>query len=267
MSSNKNITRKNRKTYDPSDQDPVVVPVSEPIQNPVPISDEVPELEPIQDPEEVPEEVLEEDLKEIELLENNISLDPIFEKKFKLQEYAKMIDKEINDLKPPYTYININYFSYIEIDGIPVRIYVGKEKYKKTYKFLIVVEQSVIESEDTRRKNRDIVLYSDYNYKDVCAVLEHIEEVKKSYKLIEHYLKSPFGVQFVQTQREIYPIPPDKKCSVCYEPTIEYSVCKHPICFRCRYECIMSKNIMCPICRNGTLKLFPKELALEDETE
>ena len=83
--------------------------------------------------------------------------------------------------------------------------------------------------------------------------------MKKSYKLIEHELMSPDKIQFVKTQRRIYPLSPDKIC------TIEYTVCNHPICFRCRYTCIISDNIMCPICRDGELKVFPTELASEDE--
>ena len=233
MSSKKNTTRKKRKTAD--------------------------------EDEDEEEEEDEEEVQEIELQENDtILMNATIEKKVYLNQYAKMIEKEITDLEPGYTYTPINGYTYIEIDGIDVTIYIGKDKNKKdSYKYQINVDDSIMESEDTDRNDIDIVLLSGKNYKNILSILEHIEEVKNSYKFIEHYLRSPDRIQYINTQRKIYPIPPDKKCSVCYEPTIEYTVCQHPICFRCRYTCIVSDNLMCPICRNGELKLFPKELAPE----
>ena len=214
------------------------------------------------------EEEQEEEIKEIELQENDVLLiNPILEKKIDLIQYAKQMEKEIKDLKPPYTYTCLNSYTCIEIDGIPVSISIGKgkEKNKNTYQFQIIADSSGIKSEDTDRYDRDITLHSGNAFHNVLSILKHIEEVKNSYKLIEHELMSPDKIQFVKTQRRIYPLSPDKTCSVCYEPTIEYTVCKHPICFRCRYRCIMSNTVMCPICRDGELKLFPTELASEDE--
>ena len=206
----------------------------------------------------------EEEIKEIELQENDVLLiNPILEKKIDLIQYAKEMEKNIKDLKTPYTSTCLNSYTCIEIDGIPVTIYVGKEKGKNTYLFQIIAEGSGIQSEDTDRYDKDIALLSGNAFKNVLSILKHIEEVIKSYKLIEHELKCPNQIQFIKTQRRIYPLSPDKNCSVCYEPTIEYTICKHPICFRCRYTCIISDNIMCPICRNGELKVFPTELADE----
>jgi hypothetical protein len=206
-----------------------------------------------------------EGIKEFELQENDISMNPILEKTFYLFVFAGKIEKIIKDLKPPDTYTCLHNYTSIEIDGISVFISVGKEKNKNTYQFQIVAESSGIKSEDIDRDDPYITLHSGNGFKNVLSLLEHIEEVKKDYKLIEHELMSPDKIQLVKTQRKIYPLSPDKNCSVCYEPTIEYTVCKHPICFRCRYTCIMSNNLVCPICRNGELKLFPTELAEEDK--
>jgi len=120
-------------------------------------------------------------------------------------------------------------------------------------------------SEDTNRNDRDISLHSGNEFKTVLSILEHIDDVKNNYKLIDCELKSPNNTKFIKLQRKIYPIPTDKNCSVCYEPTTEYTVCKHPICFRCRHTCIMSNNLVCPICRDGELRVFPTELSYEDE--
>ena len=231
MSSKKNTTRKNRKKEDPEE-----------------------------------EEEEEENIKEIELQENNHLLtNPILEKKIDLNQLAIVIENKIKNLEPRYTYTTVNSHTHIEIDGIPVTIYIGKDRNKDTYKFQMIAEYGNIKSEDTCRDDRDIAIHSGNAYKNVLSILEHIEEVKNSYKLIDNELLSPKTMELIKLQRKIYPIPSDKNCSVCYEPTIEYTVCKHPICFRCRYTCIRSNNILCPICRNGELKLFPTELAAENE--
>jgi hypothetical protein len=207
----------------------------------------------------------EENIKEIEIQENDTWMSPILEKNLDLIQYAREMERTITDLKPPYIWECLHHYTCIEIDGIPVTIYVGKEKNKNTYRFQIIAESSGIKSEDTDRYDRDITLHSGNGFNNVLSILKHIEKVKTSYKLIEHELMSLDKIQFVKIQRRIYPLSPDKNCSVCYEPTIEYTLCKHPICFRCRYTCVMSNNLVCPICRNGELKVFPTELALEVE--
>ena len=58
-------------------------------------------------------------------------------------------------------------------------------------------------------------------------------------------------------QREFMPISQDKICIVCYEPTIEYTTCKHSICLKCREKCICQGNKMCPMCRTSDLSIYP----------
>ena len=207
-----------------------------------------------------------EELVGIELKENDICMDPTLEKKWDLIEYAKFIEKKIQNLKPPDTYISLYAYTILEIDGMPVIISIGKEINKKTYQFQIIADSTPrIKSEDTDRNDRDISLQSGKEFKTVLSILEHIDDVKNNYKLIDSKLKSPNDTKYIKLQRKIYPIPTDKNCSVCYEPTTEYTVCKHPICFRCRHKCIMSNNLVCPICRDGELRIFPTELSYEDE--
>ena len=207
----------------------------------------------------------EEDIIEIKLQENDISMNPLLEKKFDLFQYSKKTEKKIKNLEPPDAYICLNSHTNVEIDGILVNIYIGKEKDENTYQLQMIAKGSDIKSEDTERDDRDIPLYSSNGFNTVLSILEDIEEVKNSYKLMEHELMSPRKMERIKLQRKIYPLSSNYNCSVCYEPTVEYSICKHPICFRCRYTCIRSDNLVCPICRKGDLKLFPTELAGEDE--
>jgi len=168
--------------------------------------------------------------------------------------------------------INICNDSYVEIDGIPVDIFIIKKKISYNYKYncKIIIKNSLIflnndadvDDEDEEDKDEEIegvILFERTAYTDIRTLLEDIE-VFKTYKFIDHKLLYPEDMEYIIMQRSFFPIPVDKNCSVCYEPTNEYTVCKHPICFRCRYSCIVSKNVTCPICRKGKLERFPDEL-------
>ena len=109
-----------------------------------------------------------------------------------------------------------------------------------------------------------IILLERKDFSTITDLLKTIKIVKRDYKLINHDFLSPESVEYVNLQRIFFPIPTDKNCSVCYEFTTEYTVCRHPICFRCRYKCIESNKQTCPICREGKLKRFPNELAYLD---
>lgn len=192
------------------------------------------------------------------------------EKEELLLTFAENIKNVIDDYKSE-TGINICSDSYVEIDGIPVDIYIIKaKKYPCKFNCKIIIKNSLIflnndadvddeEEEDKDEEIEGIILFERTGYTDIRTLLEDVE-VFKTYKFIDHKLLYPEDMEYIIMQRSFFPIPADKNCSVCYEPTNEYTVCKHPICFRCRYACIKSKNVTCPICRKGKLKRFPDEL-------
>ena len=175
------------------------------------------------------------------------------EKEEFLSKYAEILEKRVNGNFPHHT--NINHYSYVEIDGVSVDFWVEKET-DNTYSFSITVVDNII-----KKNNLDIIILLQLkDFKDIRTLLQQIEIVKRDYKLIEHNILSPEDIEYIRMQRTFFPIPTDKNCSVCYESTNEYTICRHPICFRCRYKCISSNMNACPICRENNLKRFPNEL-------
>jgi hypothetical protein len=177
-----------------------------------------------------------------------------------LSTFAKLIEQRIDNLPSCTTHTNITEYTYTLIDGILVKIYIGKEKNKNTYTYHITFPSYYITSDDEEQEDRDIYSYWKDECKNVLSILKDIEEVKTYYKFMEHELLSPQQIEYAKMQRTYFPMPPDKKCSVCYESTCQYTICNHLICFRCRFTCIESGNFMCPICRAKELRFFPSEL-------
>lgn len=209
----------------------------------------------IPNPEE--KEEREEEKKE----ENDITImNPSFFNEDYISKFTKLIEWKLENLEENWNYTNITEYTYMVIDGILVNIFIGKEKNKNTFRYHITFPSYYITSDDTKQEDRDIYCYRKDGCKDVRSIVEDIEEVKTYYKFMEHELLSPEQLKYAKMQRTYFPMPLDKKCSVCYESTCQYTVCNHLICFRCRYKCIDSGNFMCPICRDSELRFFPSEL-------
>lgn len=177
-----------------------------------------------------------------------------------MTKFAKLIEVQLGNLEDDKDFLNICNYTYIVIDGIYVYIFVRKEPRKLTYSYHITFSHHYAISDDEEIEDRYICGFQKKGCKTILSILEEIEEVKTYYKFMEHELLSPEDMKYAKMQRAYFPMHPDKKCSVCYEPTFQYTVCNHLICFRCRFTCIDSGNFMCPICRKEELKLFPSEL-------
>ena len=187
------------------------------------------------------------------------------EKEELISIFAKNIEQLINNHHTDGTYINT--YSYVEIDGLPVDILIQKDFDANKYTFKIKITNNIIFLNNNNNNNNEddeiiLILWTGFN--NIQNILEKIEIIKKNYKLVEHSLLSPEEIEKLNITRSFFPIPSDKKCSVCHKSTIEYTVCKHPICFRCRYNCIASNKDTCPICNLGKLNRFPNELIFHD---
>ena len=184
------------------------------------------------------------------------------EKKELLSTFVENIEELLNTQHRNGTYITC--YTYVEIDGLPVDISIEKENEgKNVYTFKIKIVNNTIFLDDTTTKD-EILLLSWTGFNTIESILEKIEIVKKDYKLVDHHILSPKDIEDLKIKRTLFPIPTDKNCSVCNETTIEYTVCKHPICFRCRYNCIATNIHTCPICNFGKLNRFPNELIYHD---
>lgn len=176
------------------------------------------------------------------------------------------LSKEIESYLQRYsedTY-NLTRYTLFEIDGIQSDIFIGKEGDSYYYHFVaknIEYEDRNQDEDEEENEDTDFILIEKNGFDSVLEVLEHIEKVKTTYTFLDFYLLSPENKEIAKLHRSFLPLPPDKICSVCYEPTVEYTICKHPICLKCREKCITNKRKMCPVCRSSQLRLYPFELA------
>jgi hypothetical protein len=157
-------------------------------------------------------------------------------------------------------------YTLFEIDEIKADIYIAIDEETKdniipSYYYKII-SKNIYEidddaSEEEEDKTKDLVIYDNYGFDTIISLLEDIEYVKKNYKILDYDLLSPESMEEAIAQREFIPISQDKICTVCYEPTIEYTTCKHSICLKCRDKCIVQGKKTCPICRNSDLCIYP----------
>jgi hypothetical protein len=176
---------------------------------------------------------------------------------------SNIIEKSLQ--RNPNKEYNLTKYTLFEIDEIQADIYISIDTEKKEQYYYKIISKNIYYeidddistiSEDDD-KTKDLVIYDNYGFDTIISVLEDIDYVKKHYKILDYYLLSPENMEEAIVQREFNPISQDKICTVCYEPTIEYTTCKHSICLKCREKCIVQGKKMCPICRNSDLCIYP----------
>ena len=174
----------------------------------------------------------------------------------RIATFAKVLEEQlVISAISGHNLIKITHHTIVIIDDVLVDIFVGKEDNKYNY---YITNCKLMSSSGSR--DDDIIFIEIEDISTLVELLTHLEEVKKTYRFIEHKLVSPSEYEFAKNQRIFFPIPSDKCCSVCYDSTIEYSICNHPICFKCRMKCIMSEKDSCPLCREEKISIFPQVL-------
>ena len=171
------------------------------------------------------------------------------------QQFIELIEKKLCDYNDG-EFMSISHYTSIIIDGINLNVYIGKENDRYAY-FMECFY--IIDSDEELLK-----LLEKDNFETLSDLLKDIKIVINTYHFLDHKLLSPEIFDFAKMQRSFFPLSKDKACSVCYESTNEYTICKHPICFQCRDKCVMSNNLRCPICREENLIEFPEELTFTE---
>jgi hypothetical protein len=180
----------------------------------------------------------------------------------KQKKLLKKLAKEIEtylEKKPDETTYCLSRYTLFEIDGIQADVYIGKEA--ESYFYHFVAKNIEYVEDDDDGDDTDFLLIEKNDFDTVVDVLEHIEKVRDTYTFLDFYLLSPEKKEMAKIHRSFLPLSQDKICSVCYEPTLEYTTCKHPICLKCREKCIANNRKMCPVCRSSQLRFYPTELA------
>jgi hypothetical protein len=177
---------------------------------------------------------------------------------------STIIDRELK--KNPNKLYNLTKHTLFEIDEIQAEIYVSSEINENglpSYFYKIISKNIYYEFEDddmmsnSDDKNKDFIIYDNYEFDTIISLLENIQYVRKHYKMLDYALLSPVSMEEAIAQRAFIPISQDKICTVCYEPTVEYTTCKHSLCLKCREKCIVQGKKTCPICRNSDLCVYP----------
>jgi hypothetical protein len=145
-------------------------------------------------------------------------------------------------------------FTRCNLDGIQTQIYI--QRIGNVYNYKIISHYFRFLNKFINNSD-EIVLLEKHNFVNVRMLLEDIQNVKKTYKILKTKLLSPEGRALLSS---------DFTCSICYEPTMEYTLCKHYICFQCREKCVCKNILTCPICRHIGLDIFPIFPYLDTET-
>jgi len=148
-------------------------------------------------------------------------------------------------------------YTIFQIDEVQAEIYIYCDYHDTPYSYYYKIIAKNIECDTTDLIEKDFLLYESKCFTTVYLLLDHIKKVEETYKFIDYYLLSPEKIEEAKAQRIFFPLLTDKVCSVCYEPTKEYTTCKHPICLKCRDKCIVKENNRCPICRGSDLSIYP----------
>jgi len=171
-------------------------------------------------------------------------------------ELARIINDYLQESDKLY---NLTKYTYFEIDGIQANIYISRNTYGLYY--YRIISKNIEYEEANDEESVDFILYENENFVALCDLLKDIKEVESTYKFMDFYLLSPDKMERAKLHRAFFPLPTDKMCSVCYEPTMEYTTCKHAICLKCREKCILKQTKNCPICRISELRYYPSEFA------
>jgi hypothetical protein len=192
----------------------------------------------------------------------HISIDEIgkIKKKQLLIKLSHFIEKYLDENREDN--YHLTKYTLFQVDEVQADIYIYVDHYDvlgSSYYYKIIAKNIHYESIDSIEK--DLLIYESCSFfADIVCLLEHIKKVELTYKFLDYYLLSPQKMEEANVQREFFPIDKDKVCCVCYEPTVEYSKCKHSICLKCRDKCIVQEKLTCPICRSSSLNIYPNTL-------
>jgi hypothetical protein len=164
-------------------------------------------------------------------------------------------------------YYDLVEFGYIEIDGIPVSIRIFSitidDDNDDTIKYMYTIGVEFLKydisgyHEDDDEAVDEVFLFTSNHFENVKTTLRNLETVIRTYTFVDFFLLSPIEKKSVFLQRAFLFSFSKQYCCVCKNPTIEYTTCKHPICFHCRYDFLSINNNMCPVCKDGKLHIYP----------
>lgn len=168
-----------------------------------------------------------------------------------VDDMVNLIDEFFNDrCNRKY---KLNKYTDIEIDEVNVDVFIEIHHNRKVSYSLSIVSKNVYVEDYAF-----VIFTSDY-CETIREILELLVTMNNEYLFMDYLLLPPTEIKHAKLQRKMFPLSPDKNCSVCCEPTTENTLCNHYLCFKCRELCIYKgKNNNCPICRSPCLDIYPE---------
>jgi hypothetical protein len=112
--------------------------------------------------------------------------------------------------------------------------------------------------------------YSAYHtkYTSIKEALSIIKNVISTYKIFNGDLLAPMDYKMAKMEEILIPYSEEQVCCVCYENTMDTTICDHHLCMKCREICIYKKCLDCPMCRNpGIVKIYNIDNGLINNNE
>lgn len=166
--------------------------------------------------------------------------------------FKKQIEKDI------ISGYELNKHTNFEIEQIQMIIYIHKNMENNTY-YYDLTAKNFLQIND-KIGLEEIDFFKSSHFDSILDLLKNITYVKMNYTFYEKMLCSPNQKEKIRKlKKSLSFFPNDNKCSVCYEPTQQTTICKHSICLHCREKCIQLQKYNCPICRSWKLNIYPED--------
>lgn len=169
------------------------------------------------------------------------------EREIALNEFTNLIREHLK--------YNSNYsFRSVNIDG--VLCYPVIYKHRKIVNFeCINIDCEMTNKWGDKTKEKYSVYYK--KYASVRDAILTVELVSKCYRIYNGDLLSPENYKIAKMEERFLPYNESQVCCVCYENTLDTTVCDHYLCLRCREVCLKKCVNDCPMCRNpGVVSIY-----------
>lgn len=167
-------------------------------------------------------------------------MNPSEDRELALNEFTREICEHLK-YSPNYSFRTVN------IDG--VTCYPVIHKHRKIVNFECVnIYCYMTNKYGDKTKEKYSVYYKKYS--SIKDAILTVELVSKCFRVYNGDLLSPNDYKIAKMEERFLPYNDSQICCVCYENTLDTTVCDHYLCLRCREVCLKKCVNDCPMCRN-----------------
>lgn len=178
----------------------------------------------------------------------------------KKKEMINILGSEIRlyFLDFPDNNIILTIYVPIKIDGVEVYVCISKNNEEKYTYMLETANIHIFSSTNNDQRSRIVVFISDNYFESFIELLDELNIIKDTYVFLNENIISPQKYELYLENPRICcsRLKKTEMCSVCFENTYIYTLCKHPLCFKCRDVWVQQKNVNCPVCRRKDVDIM-----------